>query len=356
MKILYLYTELLGYQISVFQELVSNFNSEVHVIHWNGLKNTRFELPDLKGVRFYNREMLTKKSILTLVNDLKPAITYISGWVDKTYLYVAMKLRAKNIPVVCGFDDIWKNSLKQVLGSYVSPIILNKFFSHAWVAGHYQYEYAKKIGFKNDKIIFNLLSADVDIFNEAFQSFRKIKENNYPHCFVYVGRFEHVKGVDLLAEAWDRIKHQKKDWQLVMIGNGSLQDQILKHEDIIVLDFIQPKGLSKEILKFGCFILPSRNEQWSIVMHEFSAAGLPLICSDICGAIPMFLCDGFNGFTFNANSVDSLMEQMLVIINSPDAILSKLGENSHILGQRINPRITASSLISVLKTARKIPF
>ena len=40
-------------------------------------------------------------------------------------------------------------------------IISKKYFSHGWVAGIYQFEYDRKLGFEKDKIIFDLYSADI---------------------------------------------------------------------------------------------------------------------------------------------------------------------------------------------------
>lgn len=38
----------------------------------------------------------------------------------------------------------------------------------------------------------------------------------------------------------------------------------------------------------GVFILPSRIEPWGVVVHEFSAAGFPLLLSDQVGSAESF--------------------------------------------------------------------
>lgn len=123
-----------------------------------------------------------------------------------------------------------------------------------------------------------------------------------------------------------------------------------EQQGIIVHDFMQPEQLQREVSAAGCFILPSRSEPWGVVIHEFAAAGLPLICSDRCGAAAVFLIPGLNGLRFKAKDVDSLTRQLLRIIDTDDQALLGMSEYSHQLGQRITPALSAASLISILKT------
>lgn len=348
MKILYLYSELMGYQIPILKEYVTKYNAEVHVIHWDHKKLTPYRPPLFDNVYYYNRSEFTVNQLKKFVLNTKPDIVYISGWMDKGYLAAVWPLRKIGIPVVCGFDDIWFKTLKQKIASIVFPIFRKLFFSHAWVSGPYQYEFAKRLGFKNNEIIYNLYSADLEIFNNAYTESIKNKKKKYPHRFFYAGRFENVKGLDILIKAWKEISEQRKDWELYIIGNGSLHDYIASNKDIIVLDFMQPEILVNEIENSGCYILPSRFEPWALVLHEFSAAGLPIICSDICGAAPVFVTPGYNGFTFKTGNVKDLVRKMIKIINSSDAELILMSENSHKLGQKITPEISAASFMSVL--------
>lgn len=348
LKILYLYAELMGYQIPVFKELTVKYGAKLHVVHWDHKKLTPYNPPYLENVVYYKRSKFSNKQLIKLANSLKPDLVYVSGWMDKGYLQVCRQLKTKGIPVVAGSDTQWKGNIKQYLASLVFPFILKKCFSYIWVAGPFQYEYARKLGFKKKEVIFNCLSADVSLFNAAFIESKNQKNQNYPHCFLCVGRLENIKGIDLLTQVWENLKDERKDWKLSFIGNGSLKSYLIEQPDITVKDFMQPENLSDEIGNSGCFILPSREEPWGLVLHEFSAAGLPIICSDVCGAGPVFVIPKYNGFVFNSNVVKSLENKMRKIINSSDQELIIMSQNSHTLGQRITPEIVAASLLSVL--------
>jgi glycosyltransferase involved in cell wall biosynthesis len=94
--------------------------------------------------------------------------------------------------------------------------------------------------------------------------------------------------------------------------------------------------------------VPSRKEPWGLVLHEFSAAGLPIICSDECGAAPLFIVPNYNGYMFKALDIEDLVNQMLKIINMSDDQLVRMSQKSHFLGQRITPEISAASFMSII--------
>ena len=338
----------MGYQIPILKEYVTKYNAEVHVIHWDQKKLTPYKQPIEKNIFYYNRSEFSKKQLKEFVNNTKPDIVYISGWMDNGYLSAVRPLKKMGIPVVTGFDGIWRGTAKQRIASIIFPFIRKFIFSHAWVAGPYQYEFAKRLGFKNNEIIYNCYSADTEIFNHAFKESIELKKTKYPHRFLFVGRLESVKGIDILIQAWNKIRENKKDWELCIIGNGTLSSYLKSCSGVIVLNFMQSENLIKEIKKCGCFILPSRFEPWALVIHEFAAAGLPIICSDICGAAPMFVTSNYNGFIFESCNVSDLEQKMIKIINSNDNELLQMSENSHKVGQKITPELAAACFMSIL--------
>lgn len=351
MKILYLYAEVMGYTLTTIRELNERYGAELHVVHWDTKKLTPFQHQHTKNATFYGRSAYSTAMIKELTRRIDPDLVVVSGWMDRGYLQVARLLRKKGIPVVTGFDDQWHGSLQQYAASFLS-FLLKRYFSHAWVSGPYQYEYARRLGFKKQEIIFNLYSADIELFNKAFYQAKISKQNNYPHRFLFVGRFEKIKGLDLILAAWRELLGQKKDWELHFIGNGSLKSYLQSQPDITVRDFMQPEMLGEEILDAGCFLLPSRGEPWGVVIHEFTAAGLPVICSDVCGAAPVFVIPGLNGFLFESENVASLREKILKIINLDDQTLLKMSEESHRAGQRITPEMSAASFLSILDNVK----
>ncbi len=353
MKVLYLYSEIMDYQIPILKEYVKSYGAEVHVIYWDKNKNTPYRIPDEEKITFHTRSSFDRQGLIEFVSGLKPDIVYISGWMDKGYLAAAKALRKCETPVITGFDDIWYYTLRQTVASWIFPLMIKKkFFSHAWVAGPYQYHYAKRLGFKDNEIIFNLLSANCELFEDKTK-FQKEIFSDRKKTFLFVGRYHEVKGLLLLIDVFDSLSEKNKDWNLKLIGNGPLESELNEraavNPNIIVRDFMQPDELAAEIRGSDVFILPSNHEPWGVVIHEFCAAGMPMILSDCCGAAPVFLIHGYNGFLFKDKSFDSLREQMSKMMAMKPEDILEMGKRSYKLSKRITPEISAASFMSVLK-------
>jgi glycosyltransferase involved in cell wall biosynthesis len=350
MKILYLYAEVMGYTMATIKVLTT-MNAEVHVVYRDKNNKTPYSPPILDNLHLYARSRYNVNSLINLANRLKPDITVVSGWQDKDYLVVCRHLRSKGKIVVSGFDGQWHGGLKQKIAGLLGTIdYFKRYYSHAWIAGAYQFEYARRLGFKKQEIIFDLLSADTSLFDRAYKESYTIKKKCYPHRFLFVGRLEAVKGLDILLSAWNILedRQQRHDWELHLIGSGSSKSTLKSMAGVTVKDFMQPDDLANEIIGAGCFVLPSRAEPWGVVVHEFAAAGLPLIASNVVGATPSFLIDGFNGWIFKSTSAESLAKRMYSIISCSDKKLLKMGANSRQLSTRITAETSAYNLLSLL--------
>jgi glycosyltransferase involved in cell wall biosynthesis len=349
MKILYLYTEVMGYNLPIFDRLVSHYSATVEVFHWNENKLTPFVPEVLEGVTFHPRSSYTVNEMIAFATNLNPDVVYISGWQDKGYLSVVRKLKYLGIPIVAGLDSQWTGSLRQRVGALlIRWIYKTKYFSYVWVPGPMQYEYAARIGFSKAEILCNLLSANSTVFaGAAFERSQSLSVAR--HSFLYVGRFAKQKGIDILIKAY-RIYKQKYQgsWTLTCIGNGPMAADLAQHTDIHVEGFQSQQALSQQAQRTGAFILPSRYEPWGVVVHEFASAGLPLILSERVGARPQFLIDGANGYTFYQDSAEDLAYKMSLISTQSDEKLASMGKLSAQLAEHITPDIAAASLMSVV--------
>ena len=347
MKILYLYAEVMGYTMATIRELAERGN-EVHVVHWDHKKLTPYKAPVVSNVFMYGRSEFSVEKIKTLAKNIAPVVTVVSGWMDRGYMSVAKQLRQEGLPVVMGLDSHWQGTLRQWITLILGGVgFFTQFYSHVWIAGLYQFEYARRLSFDKTNIVTDLYSADLRLFNQAYHGNIKNKYIHYPHRFLFVGRFEKVKGLDLLLKAWQQLDVIKGDWELHLIGNGSLKTQLEATTGVVVKDFMQPEQLMQEVANSGCFLLPSRGEPWGVVVHEFAAAGLPLILSDVVGAASTFLISGLNGYSFKVDDYKALANRMCQIINMTDQELHAMAVSSHSLSQRITPETSAVNLLSV---------
>jgi glycosyltransferase involved in cell wall biosynthesis len=125
----------------------------------------------------------------------------------------------------------------------------------------------------------------------------------YPHPRPYLfawGRLTHVKGFDLLIEAFRQISAKYPELDMILAGAGkdrsSLEDQVKQlHLEERVVFFGQANPEEVVHLLNGCLIavIPSRQESFGITALEAMAAGKPVLVTRV-GGIPEFLPDEGN--------------------------------------------------------------
>ena len=359
MNILYLYTEIMGYNLPIFEQLASEYGATVHVIRWTNDKLTPFVPAPVDHVHYYDRSAFTPQTLLDFARDLKPSLAYISGWQDKGYLPVARLLKAQGTPVVTGLDSQWFGTLRQKMGArLIRHWYKKRYFSYAWVPGPLQYEYAARIGFSKTEIIGNLLSGNTDLFLKATEALSNEKLTHYPKQFLYVGRFAEAKGIDILLKAYALYQSTYHgDWLLKCIGNGPMQAQLVRAQQgnpsLSVEPFAEQATLVARAMTSGAFILPSRSEPWGVVVHEFACAGLPLILSAEVGSRSQFLIQNYNGYSFEDHSAEQLAQAMYRLSSQSNETLLRMGERSAQLASRLTPILATASLMSVVTTLAK---
>lgn len=341
-RILFLQSEIHNYHISLLKEIVYEYGFSVDVIYQDLDTQTTYVPPTIEGVTFIGKSHFhSYKELKMFVKNKKYILVRTSGWSNKNYVRLSRLLKKSGVKIVVVSDTQWKNSLRQTVGAILFGQFIKNSFSKIMVAGPYQYEYARKLGFKKKDIIFNNLSADTNVYNTL------IVNEEYEKNFLYVGNLEKVKGTDLLLNAWTNIK-DKKGWKLIIVGMGSYYNYV-SDRDVIFKGYLQNTEISQMMKNAGFFVLPSKSEQWGVVMHEAALSGLPILCSDEIGSIPYFLIEGYNGFKFRTGDLNDLISKFNLIFNLDDKQIYNMKVNSLSLGKRITTPISTASLMSVIK-------
>lgn len=342
MKIVFLVINYMPHQLISIKSLIEYYNAEVHSFNY---KDDQTIPKKIDGLFTYKFKDYSKNELLRIVLGIEPEIVVVAGWFLKEYVWLAKKIRSKiNVPVVTVSDTQWRGNFRQYINCLLSPFYLKKAFTHIWVAGIYQFEYAQKLGFHKNEIIFNALSCDIKLFNSVNL---EIKKNKYPKNFLFIGRFIELKGIEYLINAWYQIT-DKKGWTLTMVGEGPLKEKLIKYDDIIIKDFMDQNSLISEMQNAGCFIISSIFESWALVIHEAAAAGLPIIATEICGASAHFVINGFNGYRIKPN-IESIFNTLMKVISLSNEELLEFGKNSRKLAQLITPELGAAQLLSLIK-------
>lgn len=340
LKILFLYTELAGYFIATLKEFTKHDvknQFEIHVVKYPVNKEAPFVFDKFDNLYMHARNNFSDQELVEFAKHLEPKVVLCSGWTDRGYLQVVQKLSKKSRTVLC-FDNKWLGSLRQMLGCLWSRVSLRRWFTDVWVAGEPQVEFARQLGFLESQIKKGLYCCDYDYFHNAYLQERASKTYAFPKRFLYVGRYVENKGIVELWEAFiEATQATGNNWELWCLGTGKLFNERMKHPQIKHYGFIQPTKLDNYIKKTGVLVLPSWDEAWGVVVHEFVTAGFPIVCSDKVGAASEFVKDGYNGTVFKARNKSALKKALVKIMEMDDNTLNQMGEQSTVLATKVSP-------------------
>ncbi len=342
-QIVFLYTELAGYILFCFEAL-AKAGCDVHIFHLpvNPEAPFQFDLQTSK-CRFYLRNNFPGKALDAEIEKIKPDLIVSSGWVDKGYLRVCKNQRSKALTVL-GFDNQVPDNPKSWLALLYSKLMYKSFFRVVWVPGEPQVKYARLLGFRENEIFTGVYTTDVATFHKHFEG---RKQNPVPKRFVFVGRYVELKGVQELWKAFDELA--LPGWELWCAGQGELYEHRLQKPGIHHLGFVQRDEMDTFVAAGGVFVLPSHKEPWGMVVHEFAAAGYPLICSESVGAASAFVRGGENGYLVKPKNVESLKQAMCQIASQDEASLANMGGVSAKLANNISVEKWVKTVFDLLK-------
>jgi glycosyltransferase involved in cell wall biosynthesis len=170
-------------------------------------------------------------------------------------------------------------------------------------------------GFLRDNLMELSPGLDGQLFTPGPTQIRhKLGWTNQNWIVGYVGRLTQVKGVDLLAAAFQELSRAVGHARLIIVGQGEAEATIrsvLAKEVEQGMVHIEPgvdhKQLPQWYRAMDLLVMPSRYENFSNTILEAMACGVPTLASDIGGN--SILPSGA-GFLFQANSVVALIDSL----------------------------------------------
>ncbi|UZP67531.1 glycosyltransferase family 4 protein [Desulfovibrio mangrovi] len=179
---------------------------------------------------------------------------------------------------------------------------------------------ARKDGIPPRKILTIVNGVDIDAMQRAdgtrFRTEIAASAENF--LIGSVGRLEHIKGPDILLEAFADIAGSFPEARLVLTGSGSMESPLRERAHALGLAekvvFAGARSNIPEILAaLDCFVMPSRSEGLPFALLEAMAAGKPVISTSV-GHIPEILEHGRNGCLVSSESPQDLAKALRSII------------------------------------------
>lgn len=204
-------------------------------------------------------------------------------------------------------------------------------------AGASSTNYFKHYGVGPEKIYLHNFSSlyQSDILTDTIDEEKKsqikkeLKLDNKT-TFIAVGQFIRRKGFDVLLEAWQALDGKA---QLIIIGGGGERESYERmiersgYQNVKILDYMDKEALFRYYLASDCFVLPTREDVWGLVVNEAMAVGLPVITTDRCNAGLELIENGVNGYIVPVENAGRLAEKMTEIADN-DRMRSAMAKNN----------------------------
>ena len=173
------------------------------------------------------------------------------------------------------------------------------------------------------KITTGTMSADSEGLAKASLSISPEERAAFKHSlglheegitFLYSGYLIPRKGVDYLLQAWMKhIQTYPKD-QLLLVGGGELQESLSKtyggEKSIHFMGTVMYDTIYRYYNAADVFVIPTLEDNWSLVVPEAMACGLPVACSVYNGCYPELVHEGENGALFDPLDVKSTVKAL----------------------------------------------
>ncbi len=147
----------------------------------------------------------------------------------------------------------------------------------------------------------------------------KFGEANGAIRLLYVGRISKEKDLDVLAQAYRRLRDEGLPIQLYLVGDGpylqALNSTLLP--DAVFTGYLRGKELATAYASADVFVFPSTTDTFGNAVIEAQASGVPVIVSDTGG--PKELVDSnVNGVITKSHDVEDLVRAIRELVTNPN--------------------------------------
>lgn len=229
----------------------------------------------------------------------------------------------RRIPAVIAYEKTAHTERNCSRIRFLYRKFIGRFISGFSVNGKLTKEFLVSCGYKEKQIFIGGMSADSQGLSKQVKELSKeninIAKSKYQiHSkgisFLFVGRLIELKGVIYLLNAWT--KHTKKypEDHLFIVGDGILFEEFtVNFNDYSSIHFIGGVDYDQVFQYYSIadvFIIPTLEDNWSLVVPEAMACGLPIACSIYNGCYPELVHEGVNGKLFDPLEEKTLLHTL----------------------------------------------
>lgn len=281
--------------------------------------NKEIEIIDLgmKNHAFFFKALLT---LSRLIDNFQPDVVH-SHMIHANLLARFTRLWIKIPKLVCTAHNTNEGGRLRMMAYRLTHFLCDVFTNVSEEAARK----LESVGAAPKNTIVPVLNGiDVDYFN------RFSKKDNDKFTLVAVGRLELQKDYPNLLSAIKLVKKKKKDFRILIVGDGS--------QRVVLQEMATSMGLSQYIEWLGirydipvllnsadCFVLSSEYEGFGLVVAEAMACELPVVATD-CGGVKEVI--GSEKWLVPPKNAQYLSEKIIEIMDMTNEERKLLGEEN----------------------------
>jgi glycosyltransferase involved in cell wall biosynthesis len=161
---------------------------------------------------------------------------------------------------------------------------------------------------------------DTDLFHPARRDprfFEKFGATNGQVRLLYVGRVSREKDLDVLANAYRRLRDEGLSIQLFVVGHGPYSEALSETlPDAFFTGYLTGKDLASAYASADVFVFPSTTDTFGNVVIEAQASGIPVVVSD-SGGPKELVENNENGLITKSRDADDLARAIRALVVDP---------------------------------------
>jgi len=144
---------------------------------------------------------------------------------------------------------------------------------------------------------------------------------------LYVGRISKEKDLDVLAQAYRRLRDEGLSIQLFVVGHGPYSTTLAETmPDAVFTGYLKGKELAAAYASADIFVFPSTTDTFGNVIIEAQASGVPVIVSD-SGGPKELVEDNTNGLITKSHDVEDFTRAIRALVVDP-ALRKRMGDQA----------------------------
>lgn len=183
----------------------------------------------------------------------------------------------------------------------------------------------------------------------------KKKHTDKKVSILWAGRLIRWKHPDASIFVADKLKKQGYTFNLNIIGNGELEnelksliDKLNLHDCVHMLGSMQPEKVQMYMAESDIFLFTSDfHEGWGAVLNESMGNGCAVVASHAIGSVPFLIKNKENGLVYHSDNLDELLKCVMFLMDNPELRLTIAKNAYHTIIHTWNADIAAKRLLKL---------